>query len=227
MISPDRRCGDFRFGPPSAVLAVIRPPEATRPVSSLLRRLLTVKRRRTLTPQNQYRSIAYDADRRPDPTPIHTDGLITHRGAPVLRWRWLNPSILKTGRPACHRRPLTSPRHSIGAIASRAARSCEAGSFLCQKLTSIATALSSLIFSWRPERRHPVRARPIRRRRISLVTWMVKRPFSPLELCHSRHAGNEGSLFPPSGIHGGSPPRLRSTPAVFHGRRCHSHPASH
>jgi hypothetical protein len=32
----------------------------------------SVKRRRTLTPQNQYRSIAYDADRRPDPTPIHT-----------------------------------------------------------------------------------------------------------------------------------------------------------
>jgi len=30
----------------------------------------------------------------------------------------LNPSILKTGRPACHRRPLTSPRHSIGATAS-------------------------------------------------------------------------------------------------------------
>ena len=30
-----------------------------------------VKRRRTLTPQKRNRSIAYEADRRPDPTPIH------------------------------------------------------------------------------------------------------------------------------------------------------------
>src|SRR6266849_1808600 len=27
------------------------------------------------------------------------DGLITHRGAPVLRWRLIDPSILKTERP--------------------------------------------------------------------------------------------------------------------------------
>src|ERR1700737_3503937 len=39
------------------------------------------------------------------------DGLITHRGAPVLRWRLLDPSILKTGRPACHYLPLTSSLH--------------------------------------------------------------------------------------------------------------------
>src|SRR5947208_10131513 len=39
------------------------------------------------------------------------DGLITHRGAPVLRWRLMNPSILKTGRPACHRLPITSSLH--------------------------------------------------------------------------------------------------------------------
>src|SRR5712664_4459861 len=39
------------------------------------------------------------------------DGLITHRGAPVLRWRLMDPSILKTGRPACHRLPLTSSLH--------------------------------------------------------------------------------------------------------------------
>jgi len=43
----------------------------------------------------------------------------------------IDPSILKTGRPACHRLPLTSPRHSIGATGSapRAARSRKAGSF--------------------------------------------------------------------------------------------------
>jgi hypothetical protein len=29
------------------------------------------------------------------------DGLLTHRGAPVLRWS-VDPLILKTGRPACH-----------------------------------------------------------------------------------------------------------------------------
>jgi FAD/FMN-containing dehydrogenase len=33
---------------------------------------LLVKRRRTLTPPTLSRSIAYDADRRPDPTPFHT-----------------------------------------------------------------------------------------------------------------------------------------------------------
>src|ERR1700680_4209167 len=60
------------------------------------------------------------------------DGFITHRGAPVLRWRLIDPSILKTGRPACHRLQLTSPRHSIGATGSapRAARSRKAGSFV-------------------------------------------------------------------------------------------------
>jgi hypothetical protein len=40
-------------------------------INSRLSRL-PVKRRRTLTPQNPNRSVAYDADRRPDPTPIHT-----------------------------------------------------------------------------------------------------------------------------------------------------------
>src|SRR5580700_888571 len=39
------------------------------------------------------------------------DGLLAHRGAPVLRWRLVDPSILKTGRPACHRLPLTSSLH--------------------------------------------------------------------------------------------------------------------
>ena len=33
---------------------------------------MAVKQRRTLTPQNPYRSIAYDADRRLDPTPIYS-----------------------------------------------------------------------------------------------------------------------------------------------------------
>src|SRR6184192_1848708 len=32
-----------------------------------------------------------------------TDGLLAHRGAPVLRWRFLNPLILKTGH-----RPVTA-----------------------------------------------------------------------------------------------------------------------
>src|SRR6516165_966520 len=36
-----------------------------------------------------------------------TDGLLTHRGAPVLRWRFCNPLILKTGRPVGHPVPLT------------------------------------------------------------------------------------------------------------------------
>src|ERR1700738_3153457 len=39
------------------------------------------------------------------------DELLTHRGAPVLRWRLVDPSILKTERPACHRLPLTSSLH--------------------------------------------------------------------------------------------------------------------
>jgi hypothetical protein len=32
---------------------------------------IAAERHRTLTPQNQYQSIACDADRRPDPTPIN------------------------------------------------------------------------------------------------------------------------------------------------------------
>src|ERR1700754_3386958 len=57
------------------------------------------------------------------------DGLLTHRGAPVLRWRLVDPSILKTGpRLVIVSRLL---RHSIGATGSapRAARSRKAGSF--------------------------------------------------------------------------------------------------
>jgi hypothetical protein len=38
-----------------------------------------VKRRRTLTPQKRNRSIAYEADRRPDPTPIHMNLLRSFR----------------------------------------------------------------------------------------------------------------------------------------------------
>src|SRR5271157_4871723 len=57
------------------------------------------------------------------------DGLLVHRGLPVLRWRCIHPSILKTGpQPVIASR---LPRHSIGATGStsRAARSREAGSF--------------------------------------------------------------------------------------------------
>src|SRR5258708_8495600 len=59
------------------------------------------------------------------------DGLLTHRGAPVLRWRLLTP--LSSRRDA---RPVTlscSPRHSIGATGSgpRAPRApAQAGSFI-------------------------------------------------------------------------------------------------
>jgi hypothetical protein len=31
---------------------------------------------------------------------LGADGLLNHRGAPVLRWKPIDPSILKTGRPA-------------------------------------------------------------------------------------------------------------------------------
>ena len=60
---------------------------------------LVVKRRRTFTPQNQYRSITYDADRRPDPTPIHR----SRRGSmgprpPEKRARsFMKRSVYKTG----------------------------------------------------------------------------------------------------------------------------------
>src|ERR1700687_2130308 len=58
------------------------------------------------------------------------DGLLTHRGAPVLRWRFCNPLILKTGPPACHPVWLTWSIHRRrGLRSSRAARSREAGSF--------------------------------------------------------------------------------------------------
>ena len=58
------------------------------------------------------------------------DGLLAHRGAPVLRWRLVDPSILKTGRPLVIVSRLL--RHSIGATGSapRAARSRKAGSFV-------------------------------------------------------------------------------------------------
>src|SRR5246500_216013 len=47
------------------------------------------------------------------------DGLLTHRGAPVLR-EVVDPLILKTERTPCH--PI-SPGHSIGAPGSALARS--------------------------------------------------------------------------------------------------------
>src|SRR5437879_7717568 len=58
------------------------------------------------------------------------DGLLTHRGAPVLRWRLLNPSILKTGRPACHPVPLTWSLRRCRRLCLRAQRApAKAGSF--------------------------------------------------------------------------------------------------
>src|SRR6202045_5093129 len=50
------------------------------------------------------------------------DGLLAHRGAPVLRWRFSHPSILKTGPRLVT--AYRSPCCSIGATgsASRAAR---------------------------------------------------------------------------------------------------------
>jgi hypothetical protein len=44
---------------------------------------MIVKHRRILTPQNPNRSIAYDADRRSDPTPIHS--LTTLGAADAMR----------------------------------------------------------------------------------------------------------------------------------------------
>src|SRR5438552_14221304 len=58
------------------------------------------------------------------------DGLLTHRGAPVSRWRFLNPSILKTGRPACHPVPLTWSLRRCRRTCLRAQRApAKAGSF--------------------------------------------------------------------------------------------------
>src|SRR6516165_9936992 len=55
------------------------------------------------------------------PPAQRADGLLTHRGAPVLRWRSFDPSILKTGRPARHLS--RSLDHSIVATGSGPARS--------------------------------------------------------------------------------------------------------
>src|SRR5262245_34816195 len=70
-----------------------------------------------------------------DHTPAQrADGLLTHRGAPVLR-EVIDPLILKTGRTPCH--PI-SPGHSIAATRSgpRAQRApAQAGSFFGAKRT--------------------------------------------------------------------------------------------
>src|SRR5260370_23110948 len=58
-----------------------------------------------------------------DHAPAHrADGLLTHRGAPVLRWRLIDPSILKTGRPACHPIPLAWSPHRRHWLQPRAQR---------------------------------------------------------------------------------------------------------
>src|SRR6266849_3744783 len=59
------------------------------------------------------------------------DGLITHRGAPVLRWRLIDPSILKTERP-----PVTCARSKSycgrrNRPTAPPALPAEAGSFNC------------------------------------------------------------------------------------------------
>ena len=61
-----------------------------------------------------------------------TDGLLAHRGAPVLRWRLLTPLDPQDGTPICRRirltRSLHPARHSLRP--SRAARFARAGSCL-------------------------------------------------------------------------------------------------
>src|SRR6476469_4662629 len=61
------------------------------------------------------------------------DGLITHRGDPVLRWRLIDPLDSQDRTPGLSPAPAYLVTSSAPP-APRAARSCEAGSFLGTKL---------------------------------------------------------------------------------------------
>src|SRR3982074_950955 len=77
------------------------------------------------------------------------DGLITHRGSPVLRWRLIDPSILKTGRPAWHRLPPTSSLHRRHRLRAQRAPA-GAGSFL-GTFETCRRSLRMSVYRGRPE----------------------------------------------------------------------------